>query len=141
MPETLILDTGFWIGLYESSDANHEKATTLAAYLDLCTLLLPWPSLYETLNTRFVRRTAWMRAFEQLFSRPGTILLPDDAYRHDALTQVFRGHHSRSGISLVDMVIRAMIADTNINIDAMITFNRRDFFDVCQARNIAILSD
>ena len=39
------------------------------------------------------------------------------------------------------MVIRAMIEDVNIKIDALITFNRQDFLEVCLARKIKLISE
>ena len=44
----------------------------------------------------------------------------------------------RRTISLVDAVIREMLADTNIKIDSFITFNPSDFQDVCLRRRIEI---
>ena len=56
MAKNLLLDTGFWYALYEVRDSHHEDAQILADLLDLHNLVLPWPCLYETLNTRFVKR-------------------------------------------------------------------------------------
>ena len=56
MSKNLLLDSGFWYALYDVRDPFHERANTFATYLDFYTLVIPWPSLYETLNTRFVRR-------------------------------------------------------------------------------------
>jgi hypothetical protein len=42
-------------------------------------------------------------------------------------------------ISLVDMVIRYILDDVNIRKDCLLTFNRRDFVDVCRKRQIEIL--
>jgi len=141
VPQNLILDTGFWIAFYEASDEHHAKARELAAYFDFSNLLIPWPSLYETLGTRFTRRAMWLSSFEPILSKSGTVLLPDEAYRSSALASVFLLNRTGRGISLVDMVIRAMIEDVNIKIDAMITFNRQDFLEVCLARNIELISE
>lgn len=70
MPQNLILDTGFWITFYEASDEHHAKARELAAYFDFSNLLIPWPSLYETLGTRFTRRAMWLSNFEPILSNP-----------------------------------------------------------------------
>ena len=82
-----------------------------------------------------------MSNFEPILSKSGTVLLPDEAYRSSALASVFLLNRTGRGISLVDMVIRAMIEDINIKIDAMITFNRQDFLEVCLARNIELISE
>jgi len=38
-------------------------------------------------------------------------------------------------LSLVDRVIRKMLSDVNIHIEALITFNPADFADVCKRTN------
>jgi len=141
VPQNLMLDSGFWIGLYDTSDEHHDRAVELALYFDYCHLLIPWPSLYETLGTRFVQRTQWLRRFELLLHKPGTVRLPDERHRDQALAYVLRLNRGGRGMSLVDMVIRAMIEDVNIRIDALMTFNRPDFLDVCLSRHVVMLSD
>ena len=42
-------------------------------------------------------------------------------------------------ISLVDEVIRLALMDPNVKIDAMVTFNPSDFFDICQSRHIELI--
>jgi hypothetical protein len=44
-------------------------------------------------------------------------------------------------LSLVDTVIREMLSDESLKIDYLITFNIKDFIDVCSRRNITILSE
>jgi hypothetical protein len=34
VPQNLMLDSGFWIGLYDTSDEHHERAVELALYFD-----------------------------------------------------------------------------------------------------------
>ena len=60
VPKNLLLDSGFWYALYDVRDPFHEQADAFAKYLDFYTLVIPWPSLYETLNTRFVRHPEWL---------------------------------------------------------------------------------
>jgi len=141
VPKNLMIDSGFWYALYDSRDQYHEKAIDFIEYLEFHNLLIPWPSLYETLNTRFVRNPEWLRAFERYLHRPDTVRLPDEAYREEALHSVLRIVRGWRSISLVDMVIRSIIEDPNIKIDAMITFNQDDFIDICSTRNIEIISD
>jgi len=38
------------------------------------------------------------------------------------------------------MVIRLMLADPNIKIDAMATFNQNDFADICASKQVDIIS-
>lgn len=43
--------------------------------------------------------------------------------------------------SLVDLIIRAMLLDVNLRIDALITFNSADFEDICWKKNIELLTN
>jgi hypothetical protein len=140
VPKNLLLDSGFWYALYDARDPLHEHANAFAKYLDFYTLLIPWPSLYETLNTRFVRRPEWLHPFERYVYRSSSVRLPDELYRDMALDSVFSIVRGWRPISLVDMVIRLMLADLNIKIDVMVTFNQNDFADICATRQIAIIS-
>ena len=140
VPKNLLLDSGFWYALYDVRDPFHEQANAFAKYLDFYTLVIPWPSLYETLNTRFVRRPEWLRPFEQYVHRSSSVRLPDELYRAIALDSVLRIVRGWRSISLVDMVIRLMLADPNIKIDVMVTFNQNDFADICATRQINIIS-
>jgi predicted nucleic acid-binding protein len=141
VPKNLLLDSGFWYALYDTRDQYHEEATHFTEYLEFYNLLIPWPSLYEMLNTRFVRHSEWLRAFEHYLHRPDIVKLPDEMYRDRALNSVLVIGRGWRPISLVDMVIRLILADPNIKIDAMITFNQDDFTDVCLTRNIEIISE
>ena len=55
----VIVDTGFWFGYCTPKDEHHQKALDIFSYLlkidsDL-SFIIPYPSLYETLNTKFLR--------------------------------------------------------------------------------------
>jgi len=39
-------------------------------------------------------------------------------------------------LSLVDCVLRGLLRDINVRVDAFMTFNEGDFADVCRARSI-----
>jgi hypothetical protein len=140
VPKNLLLDSGFWYALYDARDPLHEPANAFAKHLDFYTLVIPWPSLYETLNTRFVRHPEWLRPFEKYVHRSSSVRLPDELYRNMALDSVLRIVRGWRSISLVDMVVRLMLADPNIKIDAMITFNQNDFVDICATRQIDLIS-
>lgn len=139
MAKNLLLDTGFWYALYESKDSHHEDAQILADLLDLHNLVLPWPCLYETLNTRFVKRREWLDSFAAYATRGNTVQLSDETYRHHALGRVIKNPKPWLPLSLVDEVIRLALLDPNIKIDAMVTFNPRDFHDICYSRNIELI--
>jgi predicted nucleic acid-binding protein len=140
MAKNLLPDTGFWYALYDARDDHHEDAQILADLLEVYNLVLPWPCLYETLNTRFVKRREWVAKFSKLANQSSTVQLSDETYRYDALQRVFRSPTPWLSLSLVDVVIRLALLDPAAKIDAMITFNPTDFYDVCQPRRIELIS-
>ena len=66
--------------------------------------------------------------------------LSDEPYRNHALERVFKNPTPSLSLSLVDQVIRLALMDPNTRIDAMITFNPRDFSDICHSKNIDLIS-
>lgn len=141
MAKYLLPDTGFWIALFYPRDSHHENAQILADLLDLHNLVVPWPCLYETLDTRLVRRRESLAILAAYLTRSSTITLSDEPYRRDALHTVLRNETPGRNISLVDEVIRLTLQDRNVKVDAIITFNPRDFHDVCLSRQIELISD
>lgn len=142
MAKNLLLDTGFWYALYDERDSHYEGAQILAELLlDFNNLVIPWPSLYETLNTRFIRRRAWLESFATYLTRINTVRLPDEMYRQYALGSVLRNQTRGRSLSLVDAIIRLALEDPDVKIDAMVTFNQADFYDTCASRNIELISD
>lgn len=138
MAKNLLLDTGFWIALYESRDNHHEAALLVADFLDFYNLVLPWPCLYETLNSAFVKKNQWLVSFSSYANRANTVYLHDETYRSHALEQVFRNRRHQS-LSLVDKVLMLALEDPNTKIDAVVTFDKRHFRDFCYSRQIELL--
>jgi len=136
---TVLIDTGFWYAFYDDRDQFHEQAERKGDLLETSTLLLPWPSLYETINTRFVNRNRIaVRRFESLLRKPQVILLPDEPYREAALEAVLGTVESR-GMALVDMVVRLILDDVNVRKHGLLTFNHRDFSDLCRKHRVEML--
>lgn len=109
-------------------------------WVETCTLIVPWPVLYETINTRLARRPETISRFESLIRRPDAILLDDSPYRQDAYEDTLeRAKKPNSPKSLVDSILYAIIEDPNVRIDAMLTFNLRDFGSVCQSNRVELL--
>ncbi|MDR3556048.1 MAG: hypothetical protein P4L55_14920 [Syntrophobacteraceae bacterium] len=140
MAKNLLVDSGFWYALYDIRDTYHEDARILADLLDHSNLVLPWPCLYETLNTRFVKRRVWLDGFFVYSGHANTVRLSDEPYRDKALEKVSRSTAPWMSLSLVDWVIRLAIEDRNTKIDAVVTFNPDDFSDVCHSRRIELIS-
>lgn len=103
-------------------------------------VLVPWPTLYEFVNTRLARRKENLYAFEQFLLKPNIKKVSDEVYKESALQKVFELNVTRrASISLVDEVLRQMILDDNLNIDYLATFNKSDFEYPCQLAKVLIL--
>lgn len=140
MNQTALTDSCFWIGLTDASDPYHEKSLEIAQLIEENQTVIPWPCLYETVSTRLVRKRKQLILFEQLIQRPNVILMNDEQYRDAALEQVlFQNRMHGNSFSLVDGVIREILKDQNTRIHYLVTFNQRDFEDVCQQRQVPIL--
>ena len=136
----LIVDTGYWIALFDGREAEHHKAVAKAHHMDTLRVVFPWPILYETLRTRFVKNKPGMDRLERLLRLPNGQFIDDKPYREDALQATFReARLGRRTISLCDMLIRLIIEDTNVRIHALLTFNTKDFVDVCTSKGVQIL--
>jgi predicted nucleic acid-binding protein len=133
--QNILIDTGFWYALFDKRDQYHQKTLEIAEFVALqhfFVLLLP--TLYETLNTNFIKNHKL--SFDSFLKTHHTTTIYDTKYRDKALEETLK--ISNYKYSLVDMVLRIMILDVNLSIHALITFNDRDFIDVCQQRSIPI---
>lgn len=136
--DSILIDSGYWYALYDTKDQYHSKANKIADYLSIGNIVLPFPTLYETLNSKFSKNKEWLSRFKDLISNPNVILFPDSDYKDEALRLTLV---SVRNLSLVDTVLRLMLDDRSINIKYLITFNVGDFIDVCATRNISIINE
>lgn len=137
MAKKILVDTGYWIALFNERDAHHELAQVLEEDLLVHTILVPWPTLFECVDTRLSRRKDTAIRLKQFLSRSATALIDDTPYRHRSLDYVLgEDHHT---YSLTDHVIRSMIQDVELAIDAFVGFNPGDFYDVCANRGVEML--
>jgi predicted nucleic acid-binding protein len=138
--KTALVDSGFWIALLDKRDRYYEEAQQKAETLFHLHYIFPWPILYETLRTRFVRRPLAVRKFETFLKRPNATYLEDSKYRMDALTETLSDRpQGGRALSLVDNVLRMIIADTSVKVDYVFTFNAGDFVDVCKRRQVEMI--
>lgn len=136
----ILIDTCFWYALFDPRDSDHEKAIELLPYLDLGYLIIPYPTLYETINTRFSRNRAWVEEFEKILKNKNVQFIEDIEYKENALSLTFDSTlNKKRAFSLVDMVIRLMLEDVNIKIDYLISFNTGDFIDLCHKKGIKLI--
>ena len=73
-PYNVLTDTGFWIDLLNSKDTvKEQKAEDIFSYIEDTTVIIPFPTLYEFLKTRMVKRTEKLRWFEKFLKKENVI--------------------------------------------------------------------
>lgn len=138
-PGRVLIDSGFFIALFNERDRHHASARELEEWLDFVPIVLPWPILYETVNTRLARRPENLAKFAAIVRLPATLLLDDSPYREDSFAAVLAQNPATGSLSLVDAVLCSVIEDANVPISAMLTFNDRDFLAVCRENDVELL--
>lgn len=135
----IVVDSGFWIALYDAREDDHGWAVEMWNQLQNNNrFLVPYPTMYEFLDTRLMRRRDNLMFFKTLFEKEDLILrISDEEYKDDA--QQLTLQPTTRTISLVDNTIRLMIADDNIKKHALLTLNVGDFVDVCGSKNIQMI--
>lgn len=127
--------------MIDPTDQHHAASKDIADYMEQNKILLPWPCLYETVSTHLVRRRDLILHFEAILSKNNVFLLADDTYKDEAFRQVFLSNkYSGYSYSLVDCVLREILKDMNVKINFLLTFNKPDFKDVCDQRQIEIIN-
>ena len=135
----LLVDTGFFIALYDARDQHHDSALSKEEWLEMLPVILPWPVLYETINTRFSRRRDVMMRLDAIVTHRHTELLDDSRYRDESYRAVIESTRRGPRLSLVDAVLQAIIEDTNVDVSAMLTFNPKDFNEICARNSVELL--
>lgn len=138
--QNVLVDTGFWYAAFENRDPYHGDAQEKLELLDHLRILLPWPILYETLRTRFVRNALALARFEKEIKSPRIVFLDDSTYRMSALDIAIESsfRHKRS-LSMVDSMIRLALEDKSLRIKYLATFNIKDFADVCYRNAVELI--
>jgi predicted nucleic acid-binding protein len=139
MSEVLLADAGYWFGLFDARDQHHNDIVKTADLFDASPLVVPWPSLYETLRTRFVRRQAWVLRLDERLRRPNVEFIEDRWPREVYERVVEYSTRERRSISMVDMYCRLLIEDPGIRIDYFLTTNPGDFYDVCAQNRVELV--
>jgi predicted nucleic acid-binding protein len=121
----IIIDTGFWIALFDpaKNPINNKEANRIADEIENHNLIIPFPTLYEFINSRLSRRESKM-AFEKILASPKVIKLSDSKYKDQALKNFF--HNSKfanNDVSLVDEIIKLIILDKKLKIDYLAAFD------------------
>lgn len=140
--QRIIVDTGVWYAICDTRDPFHSKIDEKIAWFEenTSTIIIPWPILYETLKTRFVKNKIAVSTLELKLKSPRMVFIDDAKWREDAIELAIHSTlRSNRSLSMVDCLIRLMLEDVNLRVDALMTFNERDFVDVCTPRNIELL--
>lgn len=143
------VDAGFFIALYDESEDHHQQAMGIFethVLAPTALIIVPWPVMYEIIRTRMARRREIMIRFKHnwmsLRKQNKLKKIDDSPYREEALVEtlkeVERGSNYRP-LSLVDRVIRSMLAEKKLRFSAFITFNPGDFADIARTRAIELL--
>lgn len=128
----LIIDSGVWYAAFDQRDDKYVYSDKILNLLEMHELIVPFPSLYETINTRLLRNK-YKQAdylFEYLNDSKKVILVYDDKYREQALKSVSSNLNQNKSYSLVDMIIRLMMEDSSLGSIAVVSFNIEDFIGV-----------
>lgn len=124
--KTLIVDTGYWIELFnpENNPENQEIIELITDVIHEYQVLIPYPTLYEFLNSKFSRNHR-TNNFKEELDKPRYIKIDDAEYKERALTNFLEKNQyiNNQDISFVDEVIKEMIDDTNLKTDFIITFD------------------
>ena len=140
MANRILVDTGFWYAVFDKKDCHRKEAEGIVnKYFDnpAYEILVPFPTMYELLRTKFVKNKQALTEIKQLFLSGRITKIHDDRYRELALDLTLS--EARRNISLVDNIIRLMLDDNEISAKGLVTFNVGDFQDVCLKNNIEIL--
>jgi len=138
--EYALVDTCIWIAMFDPRDQHREQVKEISEYLEICHLILPWPTLYETLRTRLARNREGLKGFEKYLKRHRISFVEDEPYRETALELCFSSAlQAYRPLSMVDCLIRLILEDINVKVSYLATFNNSDFIDICQKRQIEML--
>ena len=125
--KTLIVDTGYWIELFNPglNPQNQEIIELISDVIHEYQVLIPYPTLYELLNSKFSRNHL-TNNFKDELSKARYIKIDDTEYKVRALNNFLEKNqyvHSED-VSFVDEIIKEMIDDVNLKTDFIITFDR-----------------
>lgn len=139
MPYALV-DTGVWYAMFDRADPCRDEVGPKSDRLKALGVIVPWPIMYETLRTRFVRNVVALGQFERFLKRPNIEYLDDSSLRDAAMNLAFESSiRFKRPLSMVDCLLRLLIEDPGTRVDYLVTFNIRDFVDICHKHRVAII--
>jgi predicted nucleic acid-binding protein len=121
----IIIDTSYWISLYDPTDDPNKTADAerISSEIEEEEIIIPFPTLYEFVNSRLSRKEAKLE-FEKLLKKPNINRLDDGKYKEKALENFFiKSKYDFTDISLVDEVLKLIIEDKKVKIDYIVSFD------------------
>ncbi|MBN1972515.1 MAG: hypothetical protein JW787_02655 [Sedimentisphaerales bacterium] len=137
--EYALADTGVWYGIFDSRDSRYNEAQSKIIFFESFKIVIPWPTVYETLRTRFVKNKPALKLYETFLKKPNFEYLDDSVYRDEAFRLSVESSLNGRPISMVDCLLRLIIDDPNAKINYLLTFNQPDFIDICKKNRVEIL--
>ena len=136
----VIIDTGYWRAISDSHDDYHKISVDISKRIinsRAYRLVIPFPTMYELLRTEFVKRKSALQNIDYIIKDVSRVdLIYDERYRDKAYSEMIM---TKRNLSFVDCIVRAMLDDANLNIKGLITFNNRDFDDICRKKRIELI--
>lgn len=136
----ILVDTGFWIALYnpEKEVERSKLADKYAEQIEDHNIIVPFPSLYEFVNSKLSRKEA-KHEFKKVIERPNIIRISDSKYCELALERFFiKATGGYQDVSLVDEVILMMLEDDSLNIQYIVSFDQ-GLINQAASRNINLV--
>src|SRR5947209_6988308 len=126
--DSVLVDTGVWYAIFDARDERSAEGARKAELIEMLQVVVPWPTMYETLRTRFVKNKPALGRFERFLKGRQVVYLDDAGYRDEAFELSFEWSLRRKRpISMVDWIIRLVIDDVNVRLAYLATFNANDF--------------
>src|SRR5580704_13820578 len=98
-----LADTGLWYAMFDQHDQYHIQSKRKAEILNASRIVLPWPILFETLRTKFVRNAVALARFERFLKTPNLVYLDDSPFRHAAMELALESSlRQKRPLSMVD---------------------------------------
>lgn len=120
-----MIDTCFWIALYnpEKNIDKIEIVEIISELIEEHEIIIPFPSLYEFLNSKFSRKNDALH-FQKLISRTNYIKLDDKEFKDKALESFFeKAINEQNDVSLVDEIMKEIIDSNKFKIDYLVSFD------------------
>ncbi len=81
----ILVDSCFWIALYTPEETERQqRVLEIIDDLENNIVVIPWPTLYEFVNTKLARRKENLFAFENFLLKPNVFKVSDEIYKEKA---------------------------------------------------------